>query len=305
MKYLVAGCAGFLGSSVAESLLYAGHEVIGLDSFTADYSLQIKRRNLEVSRSYRTFKLVEMPLSELAHTEVIDGTAALIHLVREDPSSSSDFQNYLSKLSTSLKRVILGSSYSVYGESNNSNLPSNPKLREDSHLSPHTEEGKRKAEQERALLSYANAHNVEVTLLRYFTIYGPRQRPDMGIHQLIRAGFSGEEFTLRGGLKHARDYLFIDDAVDATLKALQSEPGVYNIGSGRAVSLREIIFNVENIIGRKIRTSLSEDVNAPMHVQADISRAAEILAYQPKVSLDQGLEAEARWIDQMLREGVL
>jgi len=321
MKCVVTGAAGFIGSSICERLLQLGHEVIAIDSFVDYYPRKIKEKNLELSKSYKNFKFIEGDLLELDLPSVLTGAELIFHQAAQAgvrASWGSTFSIYTDNnirasqslleacksdlVKPDLRKVVYASSSSLYGSAET--LPTT-ELTLPRPVSPY---GVSKLAAEQLMVLYTTEFGVPTASLRYFTVYGPRQRPDMAFHRLLKAALSGEEFTMFGDGEQTRDFTFISDIVDANISAAMSPAPslVYNIGGGNRISMNQVITICENVTGRRIALKRIERAKGDAsHTGADTTRAQQELGYSPKVKLDQGIEAEARWIDEMLRLGVL
>ena len=311
MKLVVTGAAGFIGSHLTDRLLAAGHDVLGIDAFVDYYPRAVKEDNLRQARDHRSFRLVEGLLQEIDLAELIDGAGVIYHLAAQAGVRASwgrEFELYTThnvlgtqRLLESAKaagtpRVVCASSSSVYGES-----PSLP-LREDAPCRPLSPYGVTKLASENLGILYHRNHGLPVVSLRYFTVYGPRQRPDMAFHRFLRACRDGETIHLYGDGEQTRDFTFIDDILAATLAAADSgRPGcVYNVGGGERVSMNEVIERIEELTGGSLQVSREESQKGDMRdTFADTSSAARELGFRPKVPLAEGLRREWEWIRGM------
>lgn len=313
MKVLVTGAAGFIGSHVTESLLADGWEVIGLDNFDPFYDPTIKRENLRAVKKGKTFKMVEGDIRDPA---CLDGIAqlgkldAIIHLaaragVRPSLEQPSLYREVNLVGTTQLlefahragvPKFIFASSSSVYGEREGS--PFREEDNVDYPISPYA--ATKKAGE---LLAYSYHHNykIHVSCLRFFTVYGPRQRPEMAIHKFTRAIDQGELITVYGDGKSRRDYTYVDDIVSGVIAALERARGyrIYNLGNHRTIELRELIRLLEEDLGKKanIRHVEAQPGDVPLTC-ADIQRAQEELGYSPSVPIERGLELFVEWYEK-------
>lgn len=321
MKCIVTGTAGFVGSSLSERLLQLGHEVVGIDCFVDYYPRKIKEKNLERCTSSGKFKFIESDLLALDLQAIFEGADVIFHQAAQAGVRASwgkTFSIYTDNnilatqrlleaartdvIKKTLKKIVYASSSSVYGSAET--LPTT-ELTLPKPVSPY---GVSKLAAEHLMLLYTSEFGVPTASLRYFTVYGPRQRPDMAFHRIIKAGLTGEQFTLFGDGEQTRDFTFIDDIIDANISAAFTDTrhSVFNVGGGNRISMNKVIFMIENIIGRKMKVERIEKAKGDAaHTGADTTLANAELKYKPKVGLEQGLEAESRWIDEMLRSGIL
>jgi nucleoside-diphosphate-sugar epimerase len=304
MKCLVTGAAGFIGSHLCERLLQDGHRVEGIDAFIPYYPRAVKEDNLVAARthprfSFRTIDLRSAPLDSLVEgVEVVFHLAAMPGLCR----SWTDFDLYEScnvtatqrllravSHSGELRRFIYASTSSVYGRyaSGDETLPTRP-------ISPY---GVTKLAAENLCRAYAEEDGLPLVVLRYFSVYGPRQRPDMGYHRFVRALLSGEPVTVCGDGLQVRGNTYIEDCVEATVAAAGAMQGeTYNVGGGEAVSVWDVVRKLEAIVGR--RAVIRREPARPgdqRHTCADTSKLVRHLGWQPRVSLDEGLARQVVW----------
>jgi UDP-glucose 4-epimerase len=311
MRILVTGAAGFIGSSIAQAELDRGHEVVGLDCFIDYYPRALKERNLEPLQAASRFRFIEESLIDVDLPSLLEGVGVIYHQAAQAGVRASwgrDFEIYTvnnvqatQRLLEACKgrdvRLVYASSSSVYG--NTEHLP----MKEDHPTAPVSPYGVTKLAAEHLARLYWTNFQVPTVSLRYFTVYGPRQRPDMAFHKLIKAMLLDREFALFGDGNQTRDFTFIADAVAANLAAAErGRPGaVYNIGGGARVTMNSVIELLEKILGKKARIRNLEDQKGDVrHTYADTSAARQDLGYQPRVALDEGLRREAEWIDSVV-----
>ena len=308
MKVVVTGAAGLIGSHLTESLLAAGHEVTGVDAFTDYYARSAKERNLEKSRDHRAFRLVEGRLQDLDLRPVLENVGQVFHLAAQAGVRASwgrEFAHYTdhnvlatqrlleAARSAGGPRVVYASSSSVYGEA-----PALP-LREDARCEPVSPYGVSKLAAEHLGVLYHRNFGLPVVSLRYFTVYGPRQRPDMAFHRFLRAARDGEPIHVFGDGQQTRDFTFVSDIVAATRAAADSgRPGsVYNVGGGERVVLNDVLRQIEDVTGRRLTVVRDEVQKGDMRdTFADTTAARRDLGFRSTVSLAQGLEREWEWI---------
>lgn len=311
MKVLVTGVAGFVGSTLTERLLDRGDQVVGIDCFLDYYPRSLKDRNLARARGNDRFQLEERAIQDLDLQGLMDGCESVYHLAAQAGVRASwgdEFAIYTDNniLATqrllevaarsNLRSFVYASSSSVYGDS--ASLPMN----EAAALYPVSPYGVSKLAAEQLCRLYQKNHGVHTVSLRYFTVYGPRQRPDMAFHRLLKAALSGESFALYGDGSQTRDFTFIDDCVRATMDAAtKGQPGaVYNIGGGARVSMLEVIDTVERVSGRKLNVKREDTQKGDMRdTCADTTLAERDLGYRPETPLEQGLAKQWAWIQEL------
>jgi len=276
MRALVTGCAGFIGSHLTEALLARGHDVTGVDCLTDYYDVAVKRRNLTGARQHAGFSFVEADLEEADLAALLDGADVVFHLAGQPGvrlSWSAGFGAYVSRnvvvtqrlleaaMRTPPQRIVFSSSSSVYG-----NAASYPTT-ESTLPAPHSPYGVTKLAAEQMCNLYAANWGLSTVSLRYFTVYGPRQRPDMGLHKFIEATRAGAPVTVYGDGKQIRDFTFVADVVNANLAAAQADvaPGtVVNIAGGRPVTVNELLATLGEALGREVEiTRLVQERERP------------------------------------------
>jgi nucleoside-diphosphate-sugar epimerase len=308
VKAVVTGVAGFIGSHLAESLLGEGHEVVGVDCFVDYYPRAVKEKNLSRARDHRSFKLVEARIQDADLQGVLEGAAQVFHLAAQAGVRASwgrDFSIYTDHnvlgtqrlleqaVAAGTPRLVYASSSSVYGDT-----PTLP-LREDAPCRPVSPYGVTKLAAEHLGHIYERNHGLPVVSLRFFTVYGPRQRPDMAFHRFLKAARDGEEIRVFGDGKQTRDFTFVRDIVAATrAAAVSGRPGcVYNVGGGERVSVNDVLRTIERMTGRAFRVTREEAQKGDMRdTFADTTAAARDLGFRSTVSLEQGLAREWEWI---------
>jgi nucleoside-diphosphate-sugar epimerase len=309
MRALVTGAAGFIGSTLSEHLVNTGAEVIGLDCFTDYYPRPIKERNLATVRAHERFRFVEGAIDQVDLATLLDGVTHVFHLAAQAGVRKSwgrDFRTYTSLnvdatqillehcVGRPIERVVYASSSSVYGDE----VPM--PMREDAVPGPVSPYGVTKLAAEHLCQLYALNHGVPAVSLRYFTVYGPRQRPDMGFHRFFSALLDGRPVAQYGDGLQTRDFTFVRDAVAATAAAaVRGVPGrVYNIGGGSNVSLKDVFAMIERVSGRQLMIDHQPVQKGDMRdTYADTSRARADLGYAPSVQLEQGLAEMFGWME--------
>jgi UDP-glucose 4-epimerase len=315
MQALITGAAGFLGSSITQALLERGDRVRGMDCFIDYYPRAIKERNIRDYRRRAGYEFVEESLLDADLEGLLDGVDVVFHQAAQAgvrASWGAEFEIYTSNNVLATQRlleacrprkirVVYASSSSVYGET--AKFP----MREDDLPAPVSPYGVTKLAAEHLCVLYWKNFRVPTVSLRYFTVYGPRQRPDMAFHKFIRALYRGEELPLYGTGDQTRDFTFVADAVAANLAAAEKgEPGgVYNIGGGSRCSVKDVFATLERITGIAPRIKrLPPQPGDVTHTGADISRAQRDLGYAPTIPLEQGLRAEVDYIQALTSEGL-
>ncbi len=309
MKALVTGAAGFIGSHLTERLLSQGAEVIGLDCFTNYYPRAIKEQNLAPVRGREGYRFVEGALRTADLRVLLDGVTHVFHLAAQAGVRRSwgrDFQIYtdLNVDSTQvlleacvarpIERLVYASSSSVYGD--DIELP----MREDALPQPVSPYGVTKLAAEHLCHLYFINHRLPAVSLRYFTVYGPRQRPDMAFTRFFNALLEGRPVTQYGDGQQTRDFTYIADIVSATAAAaVRGTPGgVYNIGGGSRVSLLEVFEIIGRVSGRRLTIDRQPPQKGDMRdTYADTSRARADLAFAPSVGLEEGLRDMFAWME--------
>jgi UDP-glucose 4-epimerase len=316
MKALVTGVAGFIGSTLAERLIAEGAQVIGIDCFSDYYARAIKERNLAVLLTHPDFRFVETRIHDADWNGLLTDRTHVFHLAAQAGVRKSwgrDFKVYTTNnidatqvlLEAVLKaprieRLVYASSSSVYGD--NTPMP----FREDALPQPVSPYGVSKLAAEQLCYLYHVNYGVPAVSLRYFTVYGPRQRPDMGFHRFIRASLGGDPIAVYGDGEQTRDFTFVADAVSATIAAATSgRPGaVYNIGGGSRVSLNHVLDIIAKIAGRTLAIARHPAQKGDIRdTYADTSRARADLGFKPTVTLEEGLAAEYRWLAELVLVG--
>jgi UDP-glucose 4-epimerase len=310
MKALITGVAGFIGSTLADRLLRDGADVIGIDCFTDYYARPIKERNLQGAAGYPAFRFVESRLQDAKLADLLRDRTHVFHLAAQAGVRKSwgrDFQIYTVNnveatqvlleacVGQRLEKLVYSSSSSVYGD--DVPLP----MREDALPQPVSPYGVSKLAAEQLCYLYFANFAVPAVSLRYFTVYGPRQRPDMGFHKFLLATMRGEPITVYGDGEQTRDFTFVSDAVEANVVAAEKGvPGrVYNIGGGSRVSVNHVLDMIGRVTARAPVVVSEPDQKGDMrHTYADTSRARADLGFAPKVGLEEGLTAHYRWLSE-------
>lgn len=305
MKCLVTGAAGFIGSHLCEALLAGGHAVAGVDAFIPYYPEEIKQGNLDGFRNHPHFEFHRLDLRSDALDGVVRDAEVIFHIAAMAGLAKSwtDFEGYwtcnvlatrrlleAARLSANkLRRLIYVSTSSVYGRfgSGDEDLPTRP-------ISPY---GVTKLAGEHLCRAYLDEHNVPAVVLRYFSVYGPRQRPDMGYHIFIRALLRNEPVTVFGDGQQVRGNTYVSDCVAATMAAAEGPVGeTYNVGGGETASVWDILQRLEKIGGRKLRVEQKPARPGDQrYTCADTSKLRRHFGWSPKVGLDEGLLQQWNW----------
>src|SRR5216110_3469333 len=309
MRVLVTGGAGFIGSHLVEKLLVSGHEVVILDDFNDFYDPQIKHANIAGFVKDVTVYHVDLRDSEsvrnLFHREKVDVITHLAARAGVRPSIQYPRLYYDTNVTgtlhlleaarvTGIERFIFASSSSVYGASKA--IP----FSEDEHLtqtlSPYAAT---KVAGEFLCSTYSHLYNLRVLALRYFTVYGPRQRPDLAIHQFTRRIYAGQPIDQFADGSTRRDSTYVDDVIHGTMAALEYEGALYdvfNLGENQTVQLKDLISAIENAVGKKAKINrLAEQPGDMPRTYADISKARKLLGYSPTTKLSEGLPKFVEW----------
>jgi UDP-glucuronate 4-epimerase len=297
MRYVVTGAAGFIGSHLAEALVAQGHQVVGVDCFTDYYDTALKEENaagLDVAR----LDLAEQDLD-------LDGVDGVFHLAGQPGvrSFGDVFEEYVRRNLLASRRVfetaaaagvrvVFASSSSIYGEAEHYPTPEETEPRP---ISPY---GITKLGCEQLAHAYAKEFGLDVVVLRYFTFYGPRQRPDMALSRIVDALARGASFELYGDGLQSRSFTYVADGVTATVAAMGSAPAgaVYNVGGGEEATMRDAIATLEAVSGRILdvvdRPAAAGDVR---RTSADATRIERDLGWRATTTLEDGLRAQWEW----------
>jgi nucleoside-diphosphate-sugar epimerase len=310
MRVVVTGAAGFIGSHLCDRLLAGGHEVVGVDSFSDFYERPLKERNLEVAQENRNFVLEELDLHHAYLRKVLRGADVVFHLAGLDgvsPSWGDHFDRYVEdnviatqRLLEAIRseqtgRLVFASSSSVYGEAEM--LPT----KESAVPRPSSPFGMTKLAAEHLAFVYMRSFGLPLTSLRYFTVYGPRQRPDMAFVRFMKALVDSAEIEIFGDGEQTRDFTYVSDTVDATVRAATADVvgQTVNVGGGSRVTVNRVLDTLEEITGLKARRKLlAAAPGDPRHTGASINLARESLAWEPRVSLRDGLTRQWKWFEE-------
>jgi UDP-glucose 4-epimerase len=314
MRALVTGCAGFVGSHLTESLLNDGHEVVGVDCFNDNYARRQKLDNLVGPQQWETFEFVPIDLSRGELEDLVDDCEVIFHLAAEPGVRSSwggRFEQYLrnnllatqrlletAKAAEGRKRVVYASSSSVYGHAETLPTP------EDALPQPFSPYGVTKLGAEEMCSLYWGNHGLETVSLRFFTVYGPRQRPDMAFNRFCHAALTGAQMTVFGDGEQTRDFTYVADIVSA-LRSAAVVPGaagrVYNVGGGSRVSVNDALRLLAGYAGRPLDVEYLDNEKGDVRdTGADTTRARAEIDYDPQMTVANGLLAEFEWVREMV-----
>ncbi|MCK5244864.1 MAG: GDP-mannose 4,6-dehydratase [Desulfobacterales bacterium] len=312
MKCLVTGAAGFIGSHLCERLIKEGCEVVGIDNFMDYYARSFKESNISGLLSDPGFKFVEESILDCDLGRLFEDLDAVFHQSAQAgvrASWGANFRIYSDNnilatqmlleaaKSSPVKKFIYASSSSVYGDT--TDLP----MRESSVTRPVSPYGVSKIAAEHLCYLYYRNFRVPTVSLRYFTVYGPRQRPDMAFHRFFKWILEGKVIQMYGDGEQSRDFTHVDDIVGANRLAFKKgDPGrVFNIGGGSTVTMNQVIHTMEEITGRTATVDYQQMQKGDVrHTSADMTMAREELGYNPAVSIRKGLETEYKWIRELM-----
>jgi nucleoside-diphosphate-sugar epimerase len=309
MRCVVTGAAGFIGSHLCERLLHDGHTVVGIDCFTNYYSRTIKERNLSIARQHDCFTFHELDLADGVPPTAVEGAEWLFHIAAMPGLTKSwtHFDEYNRcnltathrllesiKESRTLKKLIYASTSSVYGKyaSGDESLPTKPS-------SPY---GITKLAGEQLCRVYGEEFGVPSVVLRFFSVYGPRQRPEMGIHLFIQAVLTGQPIKLTGDGLHIRGNTYIGDCVEAVVKSTNAMTGeIFNLGGGEVVTILETIRRIERIAGKPATIERHPPRKGDQFATgADVSKLLKHVGWKPQTGVDEGLSQQIQWQQKLL-----
>jgi len=310
MKALITGAAGFIGSHLSECLLGEAWEVVGVDNFDDFYDPQIKRRNIEHCLKNKNFQLVEADIRDSVAMDkaVADGVEIIVHLAARAGVRTSIAQPLLyadvnvngtivlleaAKIHK-VGKFIFGSSSSVYG--NNKKVPFSEKDNVDFPISPYAAT---KKAGELICHTYHHLYGICITCLRLFTVYGPRQRPDLAIHKFTRLIEQGKPIPVYGDGSMMRDFTYIDDVIDGVVTAMRKCAGfnIYNLGQSSPITVNDLVAAIEKALGKKaIKEYLPPQPGDVERTCADLTKAVTELVYNPTISIRTGLTKFVTWL---------
>jgi len=314
VKVLVTGAAGFIGSHVCEALVARGHAVVGVDNFDAFYARAVKERNLEPLRKNRAFRFIE---ADVARDPMpLEGVGVVLHLAAkpgvrpslEDPGAyveanvTATARLFDAARRAGISRVVFGSSSSVYG-----NATPAPFAEGAPALQPISPYAATKRSAELLAIAFAHLYPMRIICLRFFTVYGPRQRPDLAIHRFTDLIARGQAVRMHGDGSSERDYTYISDCVDGVLAALARTDGpaapgsveMLNIGGGARIRLDRLIALIGATLRREPRIERHPDPPGDVRLtDADLRRAEQALGFRPKVGIEEGIRNFVRWYEE-------
>jgi len=319
-QIVVTGAAGFIGSTLAEKLLEQNHDVLGIDSITDYYSNKIKEKNLEICLQKSNFTFLQQDLDQIALKEILENVEYVFHLAGQPgvrKSWGKDFKIYnknniiitqkiLESLKdhTTLKKFVFASSSSVYG--NQSGI-----LNEEKSLTrPVSPYGVTKLAAENLTNLYYENFKIPTISLRYFTVYGPKQRPDMAFTKFLYSIINDKKISIYGNGEQTRDFTYVDDIVSATINAATSNPvgKIFNIGGGSVTSITQIIEIMKTLSNKDFEIEFTNEQKGDVkHTNADITKSKELFNYIPKTDIKTGLQKQFDFIknNQSLYDGII
>jgi UDP-glucuronate 4-epimerase len=308
MQCLVTGAAGFIGSQVAEALLLQGNSVIGVDAFTHYYARSVKEQNLSRLRTFENFRFVEADLRTADLVALLDGTTLVVHQAGQPGvrlSWGDQFVDYVghnivatqrlleAARRTDVQRFVYASSSSIYG--NAASFPTT----ETTLPHPFSPYGMTKLAGEHLCTLYAENWGLSTVALRYFTVYGPRQRPDMAFNRFITAALEGREIQVYGDGEQRRDFTYVGDVVRANLLAAQRplpSGSVINIAGGSYATVNMVLEHIAELVGEEVRIRhVGTQAGDVEETRADCRLARLLLGWNPTVQLSEGLAHQVRW----------
>jgi len=310
MAYLVTGGAGFIGSHLCERLVKEGSEIVCVDNFNDFYDPLIKRRNVEGLQKKANFKLYELDILDFPKLQAVfeqNDIDVIIHLaaragVRPSIKEPLLYQEVNVRGTLNLlelarrfnvPKFVFASSSSVYG--NNKKVPFSEQDNVDNPVSPYAAT---KKAGELLAYTYHHLYDISISCIRFFTVYGPRQRPDMAIHKFTKLIDQGKKVPIFGDGNSQRDYTYISDIIDGLCSAIEYCQGyeIYNLGDSRTVELKEVIQHIENLLNKKARLDFKPFQAGDVWITyADISKAKAQLKYQPKIMFEKGMQNFIDW----------
>ncbi|PWT90135.1 MAG: UDP-glucose 4-epimerase [Acidobacteria bacterium] len=316
MKCIVTGAAGFIGSHLTERLLEQGHQVVGIDSFLDYYPRRIKDMNLSAVRQNPAFQFIDSNILDLNWSDLLKEGDTVFHLAAQAGVRASWGKSFLiytrnnieatqimleASKNKGLKKFVYASTSSVYGDTED--IP----MHEESILKPVSPYGVTKLAAEGLCYLYWKNFNVPCTSLRYFTVYGPRQRPDMAFYKFLLAQLEGRSITIFEDGNQTRDFTFVYDIVTGTLAASTQGHGgkTYNLGGGSRITVNEVLQIMSEVTGKPLDVRYAEKQKGDMrHTFASTEQAKTDLNYIPSVSVKEGITQEFEWLKDLFQRGL-
>lgn len=304
---LITGCSGFIASHLVEELLKKNWTVIGIDNFHPYYSRKLKEQNLNHFINHENFTFLEGSiLSKQVLSKIPDNVDYVFHFAAiagvrnsiENPKEYFEINvkgtlNLLEKFS-SVKNFVFASSSSVYGNLQSTELP----VKEDHSLNPISPYGESKKQAEQLCLDLATNYDTNVTILRFYTVYGPRQRPDEAITKFIRLAQQKKPIPIYGDGTKERDFTYVSDIVHGSILAALYGKGIYNLGTGNPISVNQMVEIIEKAMGVKIEKKFLPNPQGDVEkTHADISKAKNEIHFIPKMSFDNGISECVQWCE--------
>jgi len=303
----VTGCAGFIGSHLCEELVKAGKAVVGVDNFDPYYPKALKVKNLEWLLKQKNFTFHEISILDENCAPLLKGAETVYHLAAIAGVRNS-LNNPLKYIHTNvigtarifdaarvfgIKKVVFSSSSSVYGEVPKAESP----IKESHKLNPISPYGASKLMAEEIADMYAKTYGIKTAYVRYFTVYGPRQRPDEALAKFISKALKRETIEIYGDGNQTRDFTYVMDAVAGTVLAGERGSGAYNLAGGKSFILNEVLEIMKNVLGCPLNIRyVDKQTGDVANTYADISKAKKELGYVPKTPLEDGIRAQMEWI---------
>jgi len=308
---LVTGGAGFIGSNLADKLLEMGYKVCVIDNFDPYYQRKIKEQNIKQNLKNKNYTFIEGDIKNTNLVKTIikkHNIDRIFHIAAragvrfsvKDPyfyhniNVNGTLSLLKASLETKIKRIVFSSSSSVYGTEEylpvDENHPTRP-------ISPY---GASKVACEAFCNSFTHVFGLPIVILRYFTVYGPRQRPDMAIYKFFKLISEGKTIQIYGNGEQTRDFTFISDIVDGTIKAMESDvTGTFNLGSGRRITINNLLKTIESVTGKKVTKEYVESQRGDVHdTWADINKAKKTFGYKPKIKIKEGIKIFWEWFGE-------
>jgi len=302
---IVTGCAGFIGSHLVDELLKNNWEITGIDNFHPYYPKKLKEMNLENANNFKNFNFIEGSiLSEndldklpqnidyLFHYAAIAGVRNSILHPEEYFKINFEGTKKLLKKFGNIKKLIFASTSSVYGEVLSNDFP----VKETHPLNPITPYGESKKQAEEFCQQFSKENGISFTILRFYTVYGPRQRPDEAFTKFIRLLLDNNPISIYGDGSKQRDFTYVSDIVNGSILAAKKGNGIYNLGTNNPVTVNHMVSILESLMGREIKKEyLKSPIGDVQKTHADISKAQKELDYLPKISLEEGIRNCIAW----------